>query len=618
MIVARVSPDDAEPEEDDAMAARSRPTGRHRRPSRTVRLSRAERARARHPKRLDRRSRRAVLVGALVLGCAGTSAGLPVVGAAAATTNPPMTGNAHRNLLSGAEATFDGGIASWGANGGTASATSSPVRSGTGALAVQRDGSATGSVLARSATDSTGWLTAVPGNRYVGTAAVRGPGRYAYARVTFLDSTGKSIATAPGQNALEQSNGWVQLSSAVGIAPPSAAYVELDVSIMSVPVGERHFLDDASLVTAPGGSPDIAGPLHTSGAQILDANGNVVMLRGFNRSGLERDSTLAPTSEELDWAKAWGANAIRLNLGEQFWLSTSCKYDSAYVGRVDTAVQQITGRGMLALLDLHYVTTTPCGTAGNKPMADAANAPTFWRQVATRYKNNSRVAFDLYNEPHSINDSVWLNGGTAAANAKGTLSYRVSGMQQLYDVVRGTGATNLVVISGNYYSSEPPSTPVSGTNIVYAGHIYTCPNNLPPDCSTPNPLDPTPRLARWLSLAATTPFMATEFGWRDANEGRFNEAVVAYAEAHGWGWLQFSWQDGTYGPFNPFSSAGRGVAYEPAPSGAAALAGLPGSTGSDGMLADLVDTRVAPSSSPSSPTPTPSPSPSPIIKLPLL
>ena len=69
-------------------------------------------------------------------------------------------------------------------------------------------------------------------------------------------------------------------------------------------------------------------------------------------------------------------------------------------------------------------------------MADSPGAITFWQEVATRYKDNPLVAFDLFNEPH-VPQSVWLDGGTLRPPT-GRPSH-AAGMQQLYDAVRGTG-----------------------------------------------------------------------------------------------------------------------------------------------------------------------------------
>src|SRR5947199_111790 len=124
-------------------------------------------------------------------------------------------------------------------------------------------------------------------------------------------------------------------------------------------------------------------------------------------------------------------------IGEQRGVANSGNFDPSYASKVDNAVSWITGRGMVALLDLHYNPIVPCGHVGLHEMADAPNSINFWEQVAARYKSNPLVAFDLYNEPNNIPDSVWLNGGQAS---EGRTVFNAAGMQQMYDAIRGQGA----------------------------------------------------------------------------------------------------------------------------------------------------------------------------------
>ncbi len=143
-------------------------------------------------------------------------------------------------------------------------------------------------------------------------------------------------------------------------------------------------------------------------------------------------------------------------------------------------------------------------------MADEAQAPTFWSEVAQRYGNPTSpeysplVAFDLYNEPHNVSDAVWLNGGKTTDSVGGQ-TYQAAGMQQLYNSVRAAGSENLVFISGLNWASTPPSTLVKGSNIVYAVHYYTCPNDALSACTNSEPYDAAQDLSQWVGLSATEP-----------------------------------------------------------------------------------------------------------------
>jgi hypothetical protein len=321
----------------------------------------------------------------------------------------------------------------------------------------------------------------------------------------------------------------------------------------------------------------LTGPLTVRGNQIFD-NGRPTYLRGINRDGLEQNGSFGawpdskPTAPydivDIQKIRSYNVNVVRVPLGSQYWLSGGpcSEQDPSYIRAVDEMVNWITSMHMLALLDLH--TEIPPGTlvcpgSGGQHLEPAPdrNAVAFWQEVASRYKSNPLVAFELFNEPHDISSSVWLNGGGLALSFLGPLipsglPYMPTGMQQLYDTVRATGARNLVFIDGNYYAGDPSpieSDPVRGTNIVYAEHDYPC-SQLTTNCD----IDPSPEIMRWAPVRARYPVVMTEFGSPDNTSPTFNQNVVndvegaqppsAYA-----GWIAFDWggRRPTSG-FNPY------------------------------------------------------------------
>jgi hypothetical protein len=322
----------------------------------------------------------------------------------------------------------------------------------------------------------------------------------------------------------------------------------------------------------------ITGPLTVRGNQILD-DGKPTYLRGINRDSFEQfgsygswpDNKMTASYDfaDIKRIRSYNINIVRVPLGSQYWLPNQppCQeHDLSYVHVVDELVNWITSQHMVALLDLH--TEVPPGTIlcpGNggqhlEPAPDT-NAVPFWQQVAARYKSNPLVAFELFNEPHYMSTSSWLNGG--ALNISGSLAPFVStGMQRLYDTVRGTGATNLVFIDGTDYAGNPApieNDPVRGTNIVYAQHVYTCTVVPTTKCGT----DPAPAINLWATVRAHYPVVMTEFGWPDVTSATFNQNVVndverlqppdTYA-----GWLGFDWggrrPTAGFNPFGIFSS----------------------------------------------------------------
>jgi hypothetical protein len=160
-------------------------------------------------------------------------------------------------------------------------------------------------------------------------------------------------------------------------------------------------------------------------------------------------------------------------------------------------------------------------------MADA-NSVTFWTEVATAYKNDGKVLFELYNEPNQVGGPEWLNGSSGAADDYGC---KTVGMQALYNAVRATGAPNLVVIGGTDYAFDLSIVaiyPVSGYNIVYATHPYNEGDKQMAASSAGIGWD-----AAFGYLTTKYPVMITEFGDDTSCSGTWNQSVIDYANKSG-------------------------------------------------------------------------------------
>jgi aryl-phospho-beta-D-glucosidase BglC (GH1 family) len=222
-------------------------------------------------------------------------------------------------------------------------------------------------------------------------------------------------------------------------------------------------------------------------------------------------------------SQGWKSNVVRLSVTPSFWLTNSPRYNPGYAAEVARVVANIKQAGMDVILDCH--------DSSSPYMADA-DTVVFWRQVATAYRGDPHVLFELFNEPNQISWDLWLNGGTAPSGPP------VHGMQELYNTVRSVGATNLVVISGLNWAYELAGVPthrVIGNNIVYNTHPYNFPGKQPSDWD-------------WAfgELAKTDPVIATEFGSFDCTKPYY-QAFVDYARAHNISWTAWAWFPGGCG-----------------------------------------------------------------------
>lgn len=293
--------------------------------------------------------------------------------------------------------------------------------------------------------------------------------------------------------------------------------------------GEESSSSEASTTSSE--PPPIApNGYYVLGNQIYDAEGNVHVFRGVDRPSLEWDPNGEGLSaEDIQLIAGWNANVVRVAINQGFWLEGSVVYDPSYRQRVDQVIQWCEDAGMDVILDLHWSDRGDFSVVpGQQRMADE-NSRAFWHSVADRYKDNGRVLFELYNEPHDVAWFVWLHGGDSGDG------FQVVGMQELYDTVRATGAHNLVLIGGLDYAydlSGVPNHRVEGYNITYAAHPYDFPNKQPAAWE-----------ADWGFLGESDPIIVTEFGSFDCNPN-YSQQLIDYAEQRGMSWSAWAWYPG--------------------------------------------------------------------------
>ena len=401
---------------------------------------------------------------------------------------------------------------------------------------VGRDGAASGGSFGSLVRGSSA-VTARPGT-YVLTARVRAASA---ARVDLLtaDRTAGSYAIGAG---------WSIVTARVSI---SAQDPRIGVgSWVRTGRAPRIDVDWLHLASAPA-SFTVAGP------SILRPDGTPYRVTGFNKADYAdsrvRDGRLQGAVNEADAMYAWGATTVRIGLNQEFWLADCAVWAgdvaTTYRRMVRAEVDRLLSRGvfvMLSLLSTERGADTGCTVTNGmlREMADQRSL-TFWTSVATTYRNSPGVMFDLFNEPHSITPEVWRNGGTVTYGTYGRRSFTAVGMQGLYDTVRATGATNLVVVSGTNWASDPRvllTNPLNGYGIVAGSHSYC--HDCPADAPRPNAL-----LDELNSAEVRTrlPLVLTETGWTGVDHPSFLDAMIRWADTNGVGWLAHAWLAGAGG-----------------------------------------------------------------------
>jgi hypothetical protein len=261
-------------------------------------------------------------------------------------------------------------------------------------------------------------------------------------------------------------------------------------------------------------------PLHVADTQLADPNGNVVVLRGVNISGLESFPTgLSGDSSQVlktvDVAlNDWHANLLRVTVYSDFWFGHdegAIDGNGNSLGEVDpTAYRKLIDQ-IVAKASEHgaYVMLTEWGSdMGNVNLRpDLRDLPdygtqAFWQDAATHrmqvdaqgnavangpsYANNPALMFDLFNEPHDdgsgqVGWNEWLNGGKGfqETSKEGvTRTYDSPGMQGLLTTIRNAKANNIVAAEGLGYSADFSGIGAGfglkdvKSNLMYELHLY--------------------------------------------------------------------------------------------------------------------------------------------------
>ena len=299
------------------------------------------------------------------------------------------------------------------------------------------------------------------------------------------------------------------------------------------------------------------------GTQFISANGQPVLWYGINADPFETAADMADLKEQT------GSTIVRIPTSECMWMSWSADYVPGYRQKIIDEVHAVTAAGMTAILDLHWACMdNPKYVQDGWNTYDQVDADQhsllFWQDAASVFKNNPAVMFELFNEPQMqdtltysglTGDQVWLNGGKMSYYLT---TWQAPGMQQLYNVIRATGANNVVLVDGTDWASSlvpAMNDPLVGTNIAYAYHAYVH--------AGANPAGPSPFLDSDVAPAINPAGfaqagLATEFGTETSNPTatEYFENTIGWMESHGTGWVVWGWYPAQNDPYGLLNAAG--------------------------------------------------------------
>jgi len=297
--------------------------------------------------------------------------------------------------------------------------------------------------------------------------------------------------------------------------------------------------------------------LHTQGNQIVDANGNQVILTGINWFGLETES-YAPHGL---WARSWqsildqivelGFNTIRLPYSNQLFDASSVPNGINYELNpdlkglsgsevMDKIIAGAGERGLKVILDRHRPDSHSQSELWYTPEYSEERWISDWVMLAKRYLGSDTViGMDLHNEPHGR--ATWGSDDPAtdwrlAAERAGNAILKVN--PHLLILVQGVEQ-----FQGDWYwwggnlmgAREYPIRLDVPDQLVYSTHVYgpgvypqpwfsdpTFPNNMPEIWD---------RHWGYLIREGIAPVVTGEFGGRSVGEdkeGVWQRTLVDY------------------------------------------------------------------------------------------
>ena len=127
---------------------------------------------------------------------------------------------------------------------------------------------------------------------------------------------------------------------------------------------------------------------------------------------------------------------------------------SDYVVKIlKPAVDYATSKNLYVIIDFHQIDNATTGTS-------AADATTFWTDIAPRFAGYTNVIYEPFNEP--------LDTATSWAALKPVA-------QGWINTIRASAPKNIIIVPSNNWDQRPgdaSSDPPTGTNLMYTAHLY--------------------------------------------------------------------------------------------------------------------------------------------------
>jgi endoglucanase len=289
---------------------------------------------------------------------------------------------------------------------------------------------------------------------------------------------------------------WIALAAALICGLVLALQTQFQASAGTTTKAQKQTQAESAAVAKPPAGSAVAqnGQLSVCGKKLCNQQGQAVQLRGMSTHGTQWYAQCV-TDGSLDaLAKDWGGDVLRVStyVQEGGYESNPQKFTQLAQKFVDMAI----ARGMYAVIDWHQLTP-------GDPNYNTARAKKFFTDMASKYKDQPNVFYEIANEPNGVS---WPKIKSYA--------------EEIIPVIRaqdpdgvvlvGTRAWSSLGVSDNSNEKEVVDNPVKADNIMYTFHFYAASHDS--------------KYLNALSRAADKlPMFVTEFGTQNsAGEGSNN------------------------------------------------------------------------------------------------
>lgn len=198
---------------------------------------------------------------------------------------------------------------------------------------------------------------------------------------------------------------------------------------------------------------DFSGKLKVEGTHLVDADGNIVQLRGISTHGIAWFPEYVNYESFRALKEEFGANVIRLAMytGESGGYCTDGDRENLKK-LVENGVNYATELDMYVIIDWHILSD------GN-PNTYKAEAISFFDEMSEKYAGNDHVIYEICNEP---------NGSTDWADVK---AYA----REVIAVIRANHRDAVILVGTPSWSQEvdkAAADPIDDDNVMYVLHFY--------------------------------------------------------------------------------------------------------------------------------------------------